>query len=86
MSVICRAADGQFVLQGIEGYPCDVVLERASPGWSARPAVETEDSMRDSALTRSRAVERLLRHSMTDAGQLGAIMDDVEKALADCPE
>ena len=86
MSVQCTASENGFVLRGIEGYPSDVVLETANPGWSATATPESGPATRDSALTRARAVERLLRHSMQDEAQLAAIMADVDQALAACPE
>ncbi len=86
MSVECTASENGFILQGIEGYPYDVVVERANPGWSARPTDESGPATRDSALTRTRAVERLLRHSLVDEVQLAAIMAPVERALDACPE
>ncbi len=86
MSVQCTVSENGFILRGIEGYPHDVVLERANPGWSATPKVESGPATRDSALTRTRAVERLLRHSLTDEVQLAAIMADVDRALDACPE
>ena len=86
MSVECTASENGFILRGIEGYPCDVVLEWANPGWSARPAVESDPATRDSALTRARAVERLLRQSLLDANHLATVMADVDRALDACPE
>ena len=86
MSVECTASEDGFILRGIEGYPSDVVLERASPGWSARAAAESDFAVRDSALTRTRAVERLLRQTLLDAGQLATVMADVDRALDACPE
>ena len=82
---MCTASEEGFILRGIDGYPHDVVLEWASPGWSARPDAES-DGARDSALTRNRAVERLLRQSVTDEAQLAAMMTEVDKALEACPE
>lgn len=86
MAVECKATEKGFVLQGIEGYPHDVVLEWANPGWSARPDDKSDNVTRDSALTRNRAVERMLRQSVTDEAQLAAIMTEVDKALDACPE
>lgn len=86
MSVVCVGSEQQFVLRGIEGYPADVVLEPANPGWTARPSAESGMDSRDSALTRTRAVERLLRHILIDERQLAVVMDDVDRALAACPE
>ncbi len=86
MSVECVASENGFILRGIEGYPYDVVLESANPGWSARPTVESGLATRDSALTRTRAVERLLRQSLVDEVQLAAIMVDVDRALDACPK
>lgn len=86
MSVTCVGSDQQFVLRGIQGYPADVVLEPANPGWTARPTKDSGMDARDSALTRTRAVERLLRQVLVDERQLAAAMDDVDRALAACPE
>jgi hypothetical protein len=86
MSLECVALGNGFVIREIEGYPYDVLLEAAHPGWSARPATESECTSRDSALTRTRAVERLLRHSLVDEAQLAAIMTDVDRSLEACPE
>lgn len=86
MSVECIASENGFILQGIEGYPYDVVVERANPGWSARPIDESGPATRDSALTRTRAVERLLRHSLVDEIQLSAVMVGVDQALDACPD
>ncbi len=86
MSVQCTVSENGFILRGIEGYPYDLVLERLNRAWSARPTVELGPGTRDSALTRTRAVERLLRHSLTDEVQLEAIMADVDRALDACPE
>jgi hypothetical protein len=86
MSSDCVAFGNGFLIRGIEGYPYDVLLEAAHPGWSARPAVESGSTSRDSALTRTRAVERLLRHSLADEAQLAAIMTDIDRSLEACPE
>ena len=86
MSVECTKSDSGFTFQGIEGYPCDVLLEWAKPGWSARPSVESDPPTRDSALTRSRAAERLLIQTILVQAQLAAIMEEVEAALEGCPE
>ena len=86
MSVECTASENGFVIRGIEGYPFDVILEWAKPGWSARPDDETDNVTRDSALTRTRAVERMLRQSVTDEAKLAAMMTEVDKALDACPE
>ena len=86
MEVECTKFEDGFVLRGIEGYPSDVILESAHPGWSARPNVEPDPATRDSALTRNRAVERLLRHLVLDEAQLANIMTAVDKALDACPE
>ena len=86
MSVECTKSENGFLLRGIEGYPYDLVLEWANPGWSARPIAESGPATRDSALTRTRAVERLLRHLVVDEVQLAAIMVDVDRALDACPE
>ncbi len=86
MSVACRASENGFILSGIEGYPDDVILERAHPGWSARASNEPDIAVRDSALTRTRAVERLLRQVLVDSAQLAAVMTDVDRALDACPE
>ncbi|MDA1315735.1 MAG: hypothetical protein O2968_20625 [Acidobacteria bacterium] len=87
MSVVtCTKSDSGFVLRGIEGYPQDVVVEWANPGWSARPDVDPDPTVRDSALTRTRAVERLLRHVLSDEAQLTTIMNDIDQALETCPE
>ncbi len=86
MSAECKKSESGFILQGIEGYPYDVAVEWANPGWSARPTDESGPATRDSALTRTRAVERLLRHSLVDEVQLAAIMADVDRALDACPE
>ena len=86
MSVECTKSEKGFILRGIEGYPYDLILEWASPGWSARPATEPDPKTRDSALTRTRAVERMLRHSLEDEAQLAAIMTEVDRALDACPE
>jgi hypothetical protein len=86
MSIVCTGEKGRFVLQGIDGYSSEVVLERANPGWSAEAKPESGVVARDSALTRGRAVERLLRHKILDERQLAGIMTEVDQALADCPE
>ncbi len=86
MSVECVASENGFILRGIEGYPYDVVVEPAHPGWSARVTDESGLATRDSALTRTRAVERLLRHTVVDEVQLAAIMVDVDRALDACPK
>jgi len=87
MSVItCSTSESGFILRGIEGYPQDVVVEWANPGWSARPDTEPDPAVRDSALTRTRAVERLLRQVLSDEAQLTTIMTDVDQALETCPE
>jgi hypothetical protein len=86
MSAECTASEDGFVIRGIEGYPFDVILEWAKPGWSARPDDETDNVTRDSALTRTRAVERMLRQSVTDEAKLEAMMTEVDKALDACPE
>ncbi len=86
MSAQCTASDNGFILRGIEGYPYDVVLEKAHPGWSATPTGESAPDVRDSALTRTRAVERLLRHLLVEEVQLANAMTDVDLALGVCPE
>lgn len=86
MSLECVALGNGFVIRGIEGYPYDVLLEAAHPGWSAKQVVESGAAARDSALTRTRAVERLLRHSLSDEAQVAAIMRDVDRSLEACPE
>jgi hypothetical protein len=86
MGVECTAFENRFILRGIEGYPHDVILEGAHPGWSAGPNVESGPATRDSALTRTRAIERSLRQSLVDEVQLAAIMADVDRALEACPE
>lgn len=74
------------MLRGIDGYSSDVILERANPGWSAQATLEPGAPTRDSAMTRERAVERLLRHSISDERTLAGIMTEVERALEACPE
>ena len=86
MSVTCTASESGFILRGIEGYPNDVIVEWANPGWSARPDAEADPATRDSALTRTRAVERLLRHLLVNEAQLAAVMVEVDLALDACPE
>ena len=86
MSVVCTGEKDRFVLQGIEGYAYDVVIERAKPGWSAIAQSGEEVAARDSALTRGRAVERLLRHLIVNEAQLAAVMTEVDSALEACPE
>ncbi|MEZ5363192.1 MAG: hypothetical protein R2748_12835 [Bryobacterales bacterium] len=86
MSVECVAVENGFVIRGIEGYPYDVLLEVARPGWSASLIGESGPASRDSALTRTRAVERLLRQSLTDAAQLEAAMNEVNRSLEKYPE
>ena len=86
MSVVVKGEKDQLVLSGIEGYSYDVVIEKANPGWSAIAKDKSEVAARDSALTRGRAVERLLRHTIHDERALAGIMTEVDRALADCPE
>jgi len=86
MSVKCTKSENGFTLEGIEGYPFDVLLEKAHPGWSATPIGESAPDLRDSALTRTRAAERLLRHIVVNEVQLSNIMTEVDLALAACPE
>lgn len=86
MSIQCIVSKEKFVLKGIDGYPADVVLEPAHPGWSARPSAESGLGSRDSALTRTRAVERLLRQVLVDERQLARVMDAVDSALAEYPD
>ncbi len=86
MSVECLPSENGFILRGIEGCPGDVVLEKAQPGWTARTTDASDDAARDSALTRTRAVERLLRQSLLDPNQLAAAMTEIDRALDACPE
>ena len=86
MSAVCTASEDGFILRGIEGYPYDVSLQKARPGWSAIPTGESAPAVRDSALTRTRAAERLIRQLVTDEVQLAAVMTDVDRALDACPE
>lgn len=86
MSVLCRAVDEHFVLGGIEDLQEDVVISKANPGWSAKTVSKTGELVRDSALTRGRAVERLLRQSILDERELAVIMTAVDRALENCPE
>ncbi len=86
MGAVCKSQKDHFVLKGIEGYPHDVVLEKAKPGWSAIAKTGSKVQGRDSALTRGRAVERLLRQTILDDRALAAMMNEVDSALKDCPE
>ncbi len=86
MSVTCVVSDQNYLLQGVEGAPAAIVLEPAHPGWTARLTQDSGLSVRDSALSRTRAVERLLRQVLDDEKQLAHAMTDVDRALEACPE
>jgi|GEM_PF-5458443 len=86
MNVKCVASERNYVLQGVEGSPAEIVLEPAEPGWTARLSEASGLEVRDSALSRGRAVERLLRQVLPDEKQLADAMTGVDQALAACPE
>ena len=86
MSIVCKGENDRFVLKGIDGYPHEVVLEKAKPGWSAVAKAGSKVEARDSALTRGRAVERLLRQTVMDEQALASMMNEVDGALGACPE
>lgn len=85
MSVKCVVFEQNYLLRGVEGAPSEIVLEPAEPGWTARLSEASGLEVRDSALSRGRAVERLLRQVLPDERQLASVMTSVDQALAACP-